>query len=223
MANPEGVSLCHPFGNEEEEMKEIILIDAGTGNLRSVQKALESIGANVLRTDDPEKVVTGKKIILPGVGAFGDFMSGLRARNLEEAVKDVAKRGAPLLGICVGMQALFEIGEELGEHEGLGLLKGTVVKFAESLSVKIPHTGWNQVQVKKDALLFDQIKDEAYVYFNHSYYCQPGDSSDVIAETDYGIRYACAVRRENIFGVQFHPEKSQAVGLQILKNFLEAA
>jgi glutamine amidotransferase len=223
MANPEGVSLCHPFGNEEEEMKEIILIDAGTGNLRSVQKALESIGANVLRTDDPEKVVTGKKIILPGVGAFGDFMSGLRARNLEEAVKDVAKRGAPLLGICVGMQALFEIGEELGEHEGLGLLKGTVVKFAESLSVKIPHTGWNQVQVRKDTLLFDQIKDEAYVYFNHSYYCQPGDSSDVIAETDYGIRYACAVRRENIFGVQFHPEKSQAVGLQILKNFLEAA
>ena len=204
-------------------MNDVILIDAGTGNLRSVQKALESVGANVLRTDDPEKVVTGKKVILPGVGAFGDFMSGLRARNLEEAVKDVAKRGAPLLGICVGMQALFEIGEELGEHEGLGLLKGTVVKFAESLSVKIPHTGWNQVRVKNEASLFGEIKDEAYVYFNHSYYCQPGDSSDVIAETDYGIRYACAVRRENIFGVQFHPEKSQAVGLQILKNFLEAA
>jgi len=204
-------------------MNDVILIDAGTGNLRSVQKALEFVGANVLRTDDPEKVVTGKKIILPGVGAFGDFMSGLRARNLEDAVKDVAKRGVPLLGICVGMQALFEIGEELGEHEGLGLLKGTVVKFAESLSVKIPHTGWNQVRVKKEASLFEQIDDGAYVYFNHSYYCQPGDSSDVIATTDYGINYACAVRRENIFGVQFHPEKSQAVGLQILKNFLEAA
>ena len=204
-------------------MNEISLIDAGTGNLRSVQKALEFVGAKVERTDDPQKVLSGKKVVLPGVGAFGDFMSGLRARNLEDAVKDVAQRNIPLLGICVGMQALFEIGEELGTHEGLGLLKGTVVKFADSLSVKIPHTGWNQVQVRKDALLFDQINAEAYVYFNHSYYCQAGDLSDVIAEVDYGIRYACAVRRENIFGVQFHPEKSQAVGLQILKNFVEAA
>jgi glutamine amidotransferase len=120
------------------------------------------------------------------------------------------------------MQALFEIGEEMGDHEGLGLLKGTVVKFAESLSVKIPHTGWNQVQVKKDALLFDRVDDGAYVYFNHSYYCQASDHTDVFAEVEYGIRYACAVQRENVFGVQFHPEKSQAVGLQILKNFVEA-
>jgi glutamine amidotransferase len=203
-------------------MNDVILIDAGTGNLRSVQKALEFVGANVLRTDDPNKVLSGKKVVLPGVGAFGDFMSGLRARNLESAVKDVAQRNILLLGICVGMQALFEFGEEMGTHEGLGLLKGTVVKFAESLSVKIPHTGWNQVRVKNEASLFGQIKDEAYVYFNHSYYCQPGDPSDVIAEVEYGIRYACAVRCENIFGVQFHPEKSQAVGLQILKNFVEA-
>ena len=203
-------------------MYDVILIDAGTGNLRSVQKALEFVGANVLRTDDPEKVVTGKKIVLPGVGAFGDFMSGLQERGLESVIKDVAVRGVPLLGICVGMQVLFEIGEEMGEHEGLGVLMGTVVKFADSLSVKVPHTGWNQIRVKKEASLFGQIEDEAYVYFNHSYYCQPGDLSDVIAETDYGIRYACAVRRENVFGVQFHPEKSQAVGLQILKNFLEA-
>ncbi|MBK9208709.1 MAG: imidazole glycerol phosphate synthase subunit HisH [Anaerolineales bacterium] len=203
--------------------KEIILIDAGTGNLRSVQKALENVGANVIRTDDPQKVLSGGRIVLPGVGAFGDFMSGLRARGLHDAVKEVVSRGVQMLGICVGMQALFEIGEEMGDHEGLGLLKGTVVKFADSLSVKIPHTGWNQLTVKHDALLFDQIKDEAYVYFNHSYYCQAGDSSDVIATTDYGINYACAVRRENIFGVQFHPEKSQAVGLQILKNFVEAS
>ncbi|MCI0552051.1 MAG: imidazole glycerol phosphate synthase subunit HisH [Anaerolineae bacterium] len=204
-------------------MKDVILIDAGTGNLRSVQKALESIGAIVERTDDPNQVLAGKKIILPGVGAFGDFMSGLRARGLEDAVKEVAAHGVPLLGICVGMQALFEIGKEMGEHNGLGLLKGKVTRFAESLSVKIPHTGWNQVEVQKDALLFDGIESGAYVYFNHSYYCQAKNSSDVIAETDYGIRYACAVRRENIFGVQFHPEKSQAVGLRILKNFLEAA
>jgi glutamine amidotransferase len=127
-----------------------------------------------------------------------------------------------MLGICVGMQALFEVGEEMGEHEGLGLLRGSVVKFADTLSVKIPHTGWNQVQVKKEAALFDQIPSGAYVYFNHSYYCQAGDPADVIAEVEYGIRYACAVRRENVFGVQFHPEKSQAVGLRILKNFVEA-
>ena len=203
-------------------MKDIILIDAGTGNLRSVQKALESVGANVERTDDPQKVLNAKKVVLPGVGAFGDFMSGLKARGLVDAVRSAADRNIPLLGICVGMQALFEIGEEMGDHEGLGLLKGTVEKFADTLSVKIPHTGWNQVHVKKDALLFNQVDDGAYVYFNHSYYCQAGDPTDVIAEVDYGIRYACAVRRENVFGVQFHPEKSQAVGLQILKNFVEA-
>ena len=204
-------------------MKEIILIDAGTGNLRSVQKALENVGANVTRTDDPRIVLSAKQIVLPGVGAFGDFMSGLRSRGLDEALKEVVSRGMPMLGICVGMQALFEIGEEMGDHEGLGLLKGTVVRFADSPSVKIPHTGWNQLKVRHDALLFDQIKDEAYVYFNHSYYCQAGDSSDVIATTDYGINYACAVRRENVFGVQFHPEKSQSVGLRILKNFVEAS
>jgi len=204
-------------------MNDIVLIDAGTGNLRSVQKALESLGANVERTDDPQKVLAAKKIVLPGVGAFGDFMSGLRARGLEDAVKDIAERDISLLGICVGMQALFEIGEEMGDHKGLGLLKGTVVKFVDTLSVKIPHTGWNQVRVKKDALLFNQVDDGAYVYFNHSYYCQASNYADVIAEVDYGIRYACAVRRENVFGVQFHPEKSQAVGLRILKNFVEVA
>lgn len=204
-------------------MKDIILIDAGTGNLRSVQKALEVVGANVERTDDPKKVLSGKKVVLPGVGAFGDFTSGLKTSRLDVAVKDIAKRNIPLLGICVGMQALFEVGEEMGEHEGLGLLKGTVVKFADTLSVKIPHTGWNQIQVKKEAGLFGQVQDGAYVYFNHSYYCRAEDHSDVIAEVDYGIRYACAVRRDNVFGVQFHPEKSQAVGLQILKNFVEAA
>jgi glutamine amidotransferase len=204
-------------------MKDVILIDAGTGNLRSVQKALESAGANVRRTDDPQKVLSGDRVVLPGVGAFADFMSGLRATGIEDAVKEIAGRGTPLLGICVGMQAFFEVGEEMGDHEGLGLLKGTVLRFDDSLSIKIPHTGWNQVEQRKDALLFKEVNEGSYVYFNHSYYCQADDSSDVIAETDYGIRYACAVRRENVFGVQFHPEKSQQVGLQILKNFLEAA
>lgn len=203
-------------------MKEIILIDAGTGNLRSVQKALENIGATVTRTDDPQAVLSASKVVLPGVGAFGDFMTGLRARNLEGAVKEVAARGVPLLGICVGMQALFDIGEEMGTHAGLGLLRGRVLRFADNLSVKIPHTGWNQLEARQGAPLFDQIEAGAYVYFNHSYYCQPEDLSDITAEVDYGLRYACAVQRENIFGVQFHPEKSQAVGLQILKNFVEA-
>jgi len=204
-------------------MTRVILIDAGTGNLRSVQKALETIGSNVQRTNDPQKVLSGRCIVLPGVGAFGNFMSGLRAHGLDDAVKEIAARGVPLLGICVGMQALFDVGEEMGEHAGLGLLAGKVMRFAESLSVKIPHTGWNQVEVQKEAPLFDGINTGAYVYFNHSYYCQAWNSSDVIGETDYGLKYACAVQRENIFGVQFHPEKSQAVGLQILKNFLAAA
>lgn len=204
-------------------MAKVILIDAGTGNLRSVQKALESIGAEVLRTDEPRKVLSGNRVVLPGVGAFGGFMSGLRARGLEEAVKEIAGRGVPMLGICVGMQALFEVGEEMGEHKGLGLLAGKVRRFAESLSVKVPHTGWNQVQIRQASPLFTGLKDGAYVYFNHSYYCQSGNASDVAATTDYGFTYACAVQRGNIFGVQFHPEKSQAVGLRILKNFLEAA
>ena len=203
--------------------KEIILIDAGTGNLRSVQKALENVGATVTRTDDPQAVLSASKVVLPGVGAFGDFMAGLRARNLEGAVKDVAARGVPLLGICVGMQALFDIGEEMGTHAGLGLLRGRVLRFADNLSVKIPHTGWNQLEARQGARLFNQVKAGAYVYFNHSYYCQPEDLSDITAEVDYGLRYACAVQRGNIFGAQFHPEKSQAVGLQILKNFVEAA
>ena len=204
-------------------MKDVILIDAGTGNLRSVQKALENVGANVERTGDPKKILTGKRIILPGVGAFGDFMSGLRQRGLEEAVQDIVKRDIPLLGICVGMQALFEIGEEMGDHKGLSLLEGGVARFAESLSVKIPHTGWNQVEVRNETPLFHGIDSGEYVYFNHSYFCQPGKPSDIAATTDYGLIYTCAVQDKNIFGVQFHPEKSQAVGLRVLKNFLEAA
>lgn len=203
-------------------MKDVILIDAGTGNLRSVRKALENVGADVLRTEDPDQVKKGKRVILPGVGAFGDFMLGLRSRRLDQAVAEIVERGVPLLGICVGMQALFEIGEEMGDHEGLGLLSGTVVRFSESLPVKVPHTGWNQLDIGRVTSLFKGIDSGSYVYFNHSYYCQPGTPSDAIAETDYGIRYTCAVRRENIYGVQFHPEKSQSVGLQVLRNFLEA-
>jgi imidazole glycerol-phosphate synthase subunit HisH len=202
-------------------MSDVILIDAGTGNLRSVQKALEKLGVAVLRSDDPEKVLSGKRVVLPGVGAFGQFMSGLRQCGLDDAIKEIAGREVPLLGICVGMQALFEVGEELGQHAGLGLLPGRVTRFAESLSVKIPHTGWNQIDAHNEAPLFRGIGSGGYVYFNHSYYCQPENPSHVTATTNHGLTYACAVQSRNIFGLQFHPEKSQQVGLQILKNFLE--
>lgn len=202
-------------------MNTVILIDAGTGNLRSVQKALESVGAHVERTNDPEKVLSAKRVVLPGVGAFGDFMAGLRLRGLEVVIKELVSRSIPLLGICVGMQALFEVGREMGEHKGLGLLSGNVIRFADRLSVKVPHTGWNQLELQQEGFLFRGINSGAYVYFNHSYYCQTRNSSEVIATTNYGLSYTCAVQRENIFGVQFHPEKSQAIGLHILKNFLE--
>ena len=202
-------------------MSTVTLIDAGTGNLRSVQKALESVGAEVLRTDDPEKVLQAEQVVLPGVGAFGEFMSGLRMRGLVDVVKEVARREVPLLGICVGMQALFEVGEEMGEHAGLGLLKGNVVRFADTLPVKVPHTGWNQMEIPEHTPLFYGIDSGAYVYFNHSYYCQPANTDDISATTNHGLTYACAVQYKSIFGVQFHPEKSQRLGLQILKNFLE--
>ena len=201
-------------------MNDVILIDAGTGNLRSVQKALENLGANVLRTSDPKDVWQRKPVVLPGVGAFAEFMSGLQRAGLDDAVKKIAQSDIPLLGICVGMQALFDVGEEMGQHAGLGLLPGKVTRFEESLPVKIPHTGWNQLEIQNEMPLFCDIHSGAYVYFNHSYYCQPEDSSHVSARTTHGVTYACAVQSRNMYGVQFHPEKSQTVGLQILKNFL---
>jgi glutamine amidotransferase len=203
-------------------MEEILLIDAGTGNLRSVQKALESLGAHVRRTDDPRLVARGRRVILPGVGAFGDFMSGLRASRLDAAVKEIVARGVPLLGICVGMQALFEEGEEMGRHTGLGLLPGRVQRFPESPGLKVPHTGWNQLEVRDAAALFAGVPSGSYAYFNHSFYCDAGRPSDVAARVRYGFEYAGAVQCGNLYGVQFHPEKSQRVGLRILRNFLEA-
>jgi len=206
-------------------MKSLTLIDAGTGNLRSVQKALESVGASVTLTSDPDVVAQGGRVVLPGVGAFGDFMDGLRARNLEEPVLDVVHRGDPMLGICVGMQAFFEYGLEMGKYAGLGILPGEVVRFPNFGDLKVPHTGWNQLWPAKPAeqssTLLAGLDNGAYVYFNHSYYCAPSQPSDVVANTDYGFDYASMVQRDNVFGVQFHPEKSQRVGMSILRNFLD--
>ena len=202
-------------------MAQVVLVDAGVGNLYSVHKALEHVGAQVIRTQDPDVVRRGSKLVLPGVGAFGDFMQGLREHGLEEAVLETVQRGVPLLGICVGMQALFQVGYEMGTHPGLNLLPGKVVRFPEMPGVKIPHTGWNQIWPLRPSPLLKGVPAGAYVYFNHSYYCEPGAREDVVAETDYGIRYASVVQRGNAFGVQFHPEKSQKVGLTILRNFVE--
>jgi len=201
--------------------REVILIDAGTGNLHSVQNALERAGARVRVVASPEGIVSGGRLVLPGVGAFGRFMTGLRERGLEPAILQAIQRGDPLLGICVGMQALFEAGEELGEWPGLGCLAGRVVRFAEAPGLKIPHTGWNQLWPERVSPLLAGLPAGCYAYFNHSYYCAAGERSDWLAATEYGEKFASMVAKGNLYGVQFHPEKSQEIGRRIIRNYLE--
>jgi glutamine amidotransferase len=198
----------------------IAVVDSGVGNLRSVVKALEAVGAEVCLTADPRTILPAPKVVLPGVGAFADTMAGLRARDLIPVIHEVYRRRTPLLGICVGMQVLFEESEEMGLHQGLGFLSGRVRIF-EGSNVKVPHTGWNQIAPQKASLLFQGIEPGSYVYFNHSYYCEPASAEDVLAATVYGASYASAVHRDSLYGVQFHPEKSQQVGLAVLRNFVE--
>lgn len=199
-----------------------ILIDAGTGNLHSVHNAIQKLGYQVLVTANPDDLARPARIILPGVGAFGAFMQGIDQRGLGPALQAAARRGDPLLGICVGMQALFEYSEELGRHAGLALLSGQVQRFPNFTDRKVPHTGWNQLwQPETASPLLRGLPQGAYAYFNHSFYCAPLDPADAAARTDYGLDFASAVQRENLYGVQFHPEKSQAVGQAILANFME--
>jgi glutamine amidotransferase len=198
----------------------IALIDYGIGNLRSVQKALSAVGADVSLTDEPDQILTADKVVLPGVGAFGDGMAGLISRQLDGILQTINKQRTPLLGICLGMQLLFDSSNELGEHKGLGFLPGKVIRF-KSNDLKIPQTGWNQVNTVNPTPLLHGLDPGCYAYFNHSFYCAPDIPADVLATTEYGLEYASVVGRENIYGVQFHPEKSQSVGLQILKNFVE--
>jgi glutamine amidotransferase len=202
------------------EKFDALLIDAGTGNLHSVHNALLSLGYAIRITANPKDLDQPARVILPGVGAFARFMDGLRAAGLEEPLRAAVRRGDPMLGICVGMQALFEIGEEMGQYPGLGLLPGKVVHFPPLGELKVPHTGWNQLLYDGDAPLFKNIPSGAYAYFNHSYYCAAANPEDVLARTDYGILFPSAVQRGSLSAVQFHPEKSQQVGLSLLENFM---
>lgn len=206
----------------------IALVDYGIGNLRSVEKALSAVGADVCLTPDPDQILVADKVVLPGVGAFGDGMTGLRARGLIDTLETIAARQTPLLGICLGMQLLFESSDELSpgkqgartQYRGLGFLPGRVRRFLSS-DLKVPQTGWNQLLPERESPLLRGLPPGSYAYFNHSYYCDPAEPEDVLATTEYGIRYASVIGRSQLYGVQFHPEKSQAVGLTILRNFVE--
>lgn len=199
-------------------MSRVVIIDYGVGNLRSVEKAFAARGCDALISGDEETLRAAQRLVLPGVGAFGACMKALKERGFDLLVREKASEGTPLLGVCVGMQILFEESEEFGSTAGLGLLKGTVRRFGNELVV--PHVGWNRIHQKREHALFEGIGDGAFCYFVHSFYCQPRDEEVLMGETEYGKRYASVVAQGNICGVQFHPEKSQDVGLRMLKNFL---
>ena len=203
----------------------IALLDYGSGNLRSAQKALLKVGADVRVVQMPNQIGDARALVLPGVGAFDDCINALRKQELLEAAREFIKSGKPFLGICVGYQALFEKSEEFNScAAGLGIFKGSVVRFSEKNGLKIPQIGWNQLEIAKpNCPLFRGIKNGSYVYFVHSFYPQPKDESIVATRTDYGNNFASAVWRDNVYATQFHPEKSQKVGLQILNNFVELA
>lgn len=198
----------------------ITLIDYGIGNIRSIEKAFQAIGVEVMRTDQPEHLAQAERLVLPGVGAFGACAAEIRRRGLEQPILDAVERGTPLLGVCVGMQLLFETGEEHGIHHGLGLLPGRVVRF-QSDTLKIPHMGWNTLHVQHPSPLLEGIAPGDFVYFVHSFHVIADEASDVTATTLYGENFPAIVGRNNVHGVQFHPEKSQQTGLRILKNFVD--
>jgi glutamine amidotransferase len=198
----------------------IAIIDYGAGNLRSVRNALTYLGAEVLTAATPDQLVGAEKIVLPGVGAFGAGVNALRTAGFEEPLKAAVAAGVPLIGICLGMQYLFESSDEMGLHHGLGLLPGHVTRFPTN-GLKVPHMGWNQLHIRRENPLLAGVESGSYAYFVHSYYVEAGDPTDVLATTDYGIEYASVIAHGNIFGIQPHPEKSQSVGLRILRNFVE--
>jgi glutamine amidotransferase len=199
----------------------IVIIDYQMGNLRSVQKAFERIGQTAEVSGDPQRVAEAKKVVLPGVGAFGDAMNELRSRDLVPAIGDVIRRGTPFLGICLGLQLLFDVSHEEGEHRGLGILPGKVVRFELPPPLKVPHMGWNQVRIRRRVPLVEGLPEGTYFYFVHSYYVVPDDPELVVLETDFGPPFCAMIGRERMFATQFHPEKSQQHGLQLLRRFAE--
>lgn len=202
----------------------IAIIDYGMGNLRSVQKGFEKVGVAARVTRAADEIGRAPGVVLPGVGAFGACMDNLRDYGLIDVVRQVVERGTPFLGICLGMQLLFEESEEFGPVRGLGLLRGRVVRFRErdDPDFRIPHMGWNQIQRRQDAAALAGIDDGAFVYFVHSYHVEPADPGVIATTTDYDGEFVSAVARGNLFACQFHPEKSQRIGLQILENFGKA-
>ena len=201
----------------------IAIIDYGMGNLRSVQKGFEAVGAKAIVTSDSKKILSARSVVLPGVGAFKACMDNLEKFDLIDTVKQSVQRGKPFLGICLGLQLLFSQAEEFGSVSGLDILKGKVVGFKDAPKsgepLKIPHMGWNNVEVKPSHPLFDSVPNQSYFYFVHSYYVVPEDRATVATTTNYGIDFVSGIHHENIHAFQFHPEKSQQLGLTVLKNF----
>lgn len=201
----------------------VTIVDYQMGNLRSVQKGFEKVGHAAQITSAPAEVATAEKLVLPGVGAFEDAMAELRRRELVEPLREHIAAGRPFLGICLGLQLLFDVSYEDGEHEGLGILPGKVVRFDVPRQFKVPHMGWNQAIIRRRCPLLEGIDDGTYFYFVHSYYVVPQDESVIAVESEYHRPFCAAVWRDNLFATQFHPEKSQAEGLKILQNFAQLA
>lgn len=197
----------------------IAIIDYGAGNLKSVKHALDFLGAECKITSSPDEILSADKVILPGVGAFGDAMDALVKSGMVEVINQVVDKNIPLLGICLGLQLMFEESEETPEVKGLGLFKGKIVKIPDT-GLKIPHMGWNSIELAKDSRILKDIGEEPYVYFVHSYYLETPDTNVVSAYTEYGARLGIAVEEGNVFATQFHPEKSGDVGMRILENFI---
>jgi glutamine amidotransferase len=203
-------------------MVRIVIIDYGMGNLRNVQKAFEHVGVAADISARSQDLLEADGLVLPGVGAVGDAMDNLREANLADSIRESVTSGRPLIGICLGLQLLFQSSNEMGEHEGLGFLPGHVVRFGDTL--KVPHIGWNQLDFTehaKHSLLLKGITDHSYAYFVHSYHAIPVDASCTLTTSGYGIDFVSMVQRNNVFGAQFHPEKSQEVGLSILRNYAD--
>jgi len=196
------------------------IIDYDAGNIKSVEKALQALGEEAVITRDKELLLNADRVILPGVGSFGDAMEKLHAYGLVEIIHEIARRGTPFLGICLGLQLLFESSQESAGVSGLGLLKGEILRIPDAEGLKIPHIGWNSLKFPHKGRLFEGIAEDAYVYFVHSYYLKAAEGDIVTATTEYGTLIHASVEKGNIFACQFHPEKSSDVGLKILKNFI---